>query len=123
MHDTESMGLSLPRKAWDFDPALTEDRLRLYARLRTSARRDTVALAACEMVDDRWSVGCRAYAFGKQRLKRGCRVSCSSSWHWHGHAASLASNSDWSRMMAMRGLRHAMLYRARSAGRRRRWNG
>ena len=29
-----------------------------------------MALAAYEMGDDNWSVGCRAYAFGKQRLKR-----------------------------------------------------
>ena len=29
-----------------------------------------MALAAYEMGDDSWSVGCRAYAFGKQRLKR-----------------------------------------------------
>ncbi len=27
-------------------------------------------MAAYEMGDDSWSVGCRAYAFGKQRLKR-----------------------------------------------------
>ena len=55
---------------WEFHPALTEDRLRLCARLLANARRDAVALAAYELGDDSWSVGCRAYAFGKQRLKQ-----------------------------------------------------
>ncbi len=59
-----------PRLPWEFHPALTDDRLRLCARLLANARRDAVALAAYEMGDDSWSVGCRAYAFGKQRLKR-----------------------------------------------------
>ncbi len=70
MHAIESPSPSLPRLPWDFHPALTEDRLRLCARLLANARRDAVALAAYEMGDDSWSVGCRAYAFGKQRLKR-----------------------------------------------------
>ncbi|MDQ2804946.1 MAG: hypothetical protein M3Y41_20580 [Pseudomonadota bacterium] len=55
---------------WDFHPALTEKRLRLCARLLANARRDALALAAYEMGDDSWSVGCRAYSFGRQRLKR-----------------------------------------------------
>ena len=59
-----------PRLPWDFHPALTEARLRVCARLLANARRDALALAAYEMGDDSWSVGCRAYAFGKQRLKR-----------------------------------------------------
>jgi hypothetical protein len=58
------------RLPWDFHPALTEERLRFCARLLANARRDAVALATYEMGDDNWSVGCRAYAFGKQRLKR-----------------------------------------------------
>ncbi len=64
---TQSVSPVLP---WEFHPALTEARLRLCARLLANARRDAVALAAYEMGDDSWSVGCRAYAFGKQRLKR-----------------------------------------------------
>ncbi len=59
-----------PRLPWDFHPALTEERLRLCARLLANARRDAIALAVYDMGDDSWSVGCRAYAFGKQRLKR-----------------------------------------------------
>ena len=39
-------------------------------RLLANARRDAIALAAYDIGDDSWSVGCRAYAFGKQRLKR-----------------------------------------------------
>jgi len=70
MNAIESPSPSSPRLPWDFHPALTEDRLRLCARLLANARRDAVALAAYEMGDDSWSVGCRAYAFGKQRLKR-----------------------------------------------------
>jgi hypothetical protein len=58
------------RLPWHFHPALTEERLRFCARLLANARRDAVVLAAYEMGDDNWSVGCRAYAFGKQRLKR-----------------------------------------------------
>lgn len=58
------------RLPWDFHPALTEDRLRLCARLLANARRDALRLAAYEMGDDSWSVGCRAYSFGRQRLKR-----------------------------------------------------
>ena len=59
-----------PRLPWQFHPALTEARLRVCARLLANARRDAVAMASYEMGDDSWSVGCRAYAFGKQRLKR-----------------------------------------------------
>ena len=59
-----------PSLPWQFHPALTEARLRFCARLLANARRDALALAAYEMGDDSWSVGCRAYAFGRQRLKR-----------------------------------------------------
>ena len=67
------MDLPVPdsrRFPWDFHPALTEPRLRICGRLLAHARRDAVALAVYEMGDDSWSVGCRAYAFGKQRIKR-----------------------------------------------------
>jgi hypothetical protein len=70
MIDSEHTFPAAPRLPWEFHPALTEDRLRFCARLLANARRDAVALAAYEMGDDSWSVGCRAYAFGKQRLKR-----------------------------------------------------
>jgi hypothetical protein len=58
------------RLPWDFHPALTEDRLRICARLLANARRDALAMASYELGDDPWSVGCRAFAFGRHRLKR-----------------------------------------------------
>ena len=58
------------RRPWDIHPALAEDRLRACALLLAHARRDAVRLAAYDMGDDSWSVGCRAYAFGRQRLRR-----------------------------------------------------
>ena len=70
MSDSDEQNQPSRKLPWDFHPALTEDRLRLCARLLANARRDAVALAAYEMGDDSWSIGCRAYAFGKQRLKR-----------------------------------------------------
>jgi hypothetical protein len=69
MRESESLPPRAARLPWDFHPALTEDRLRLCARLLANARRDAIALAAYEMGDDSWSVGCRAYAFGRHRLK------------------------------------------------------
>ena len=68
-----------PRLSWDVHPAPTEDRLRLCPRLLANARRDALALAAYEMGDDSWSVGCRAYAFGRYRL---LRVAESGSHNW-----------------------------------------
>ncbi|MDB5963484.1 MAG: hypothetical protein JWP59_4778 [Massilia sp.] len=58
------------RLPWDFHPALTEERLRLCTRMLANARRDALALASYEMGDDPWSVGCRAFAFGRNRLQR-----------------------------------------------------
>src|SRR3954469_2058043 len=58
---------SLP---WNFHPALTEDRLRICARMLAHARRDALAMASYALGDDPWSVGCRAFAFGRHRLKR-----------------------------------------------------
>ena len=58
------------RLPWEFHPSLTEERLRVCARLLANARRDALALAAYELGDDSWSIGCRAYAFGRTRLRR-----------------------------------------------------
>lgn len=55
---------------WQIHPALVEDRLRVCAQLLVNARRDALRLASVEMGDDSWSIGCRAYAFGRQRLRR-----------------------------------------------------
>jgi hypothetical protein len=59
-----------PRMPWDIHPALSEDRLRLCARMLANARRDAMAMASYELGDDAWSVGCRAFAFGRHRLQR-----------------------------------------------------
>ncbi len=58
------------RLPWDIHPALSEDRLRICARLLAHARRDAIRMASYEMGDTTWSVGCRAYAFGQQRMRR-----------------------------------------------------
>ena len=58
------------RLPWEVHSALSEDRLRICARLLAHARRDAVRMASYEMGDTTWSVGCRAYAFGQQRMRR-----------------------------------------------------
>ncbi len=58
------------RLPWEIHPALAEDRLRLCARMLANARRDALAMASYELGDDPWSVGCRAFAFGRHRLQR-----------------------------------------------------
>jgi hypothetical protein len=58
------------RSPWELHPALTAERLRSCARLLANARRDALAMASYEMGDDPWSIGCRAYAFSRHRLKR-----------------------------------------------------
>lgn len=70
MSESTSVAVPASRLPWEFHPALTEERLRTCARLLANARRDAVAMASYDMGDDGWSVGCRAYAFGKRRLKR-----------------------------------------------------
>jgi hypothetical protein len=68
--EPESAPSPSPRLPWEFHPALTEERLRLCARMLANARRDALAMASYELGDDPWSVGCRAFAFGRHRLKR-----------------------------------------------------
>jgi hypothetical protein len=58
------------RLPWDIHPALSEERLRVCARMLANARRDALAMASYELGDDPWSVGCRAFAFGRHRLQR-----------------------------------------------------
>ncbi len=66
----------LPR---DIHPALSEDRLRTCARLLAHARHDAIRMANYEMDDTTWSVGCRAYAFGQQQMRR---VAEHSTYNW-----------------------------------------
>ncbi|MBE7212676.1 MAG: hypothetical protein INR65_16805 [Gluconacetobacter diazotrophicus] len=58
------------RLPWEIHPALSEDRLRVCAAMLANARRDAVRMASPEMGDDSWSIGCRAYSFGRRRLQR-----------------------------------------------------
>jgi hypothetical protein len=60
----------MDRTPWELHPALTAERLQTCARLLANARRDAIAMASEEMGDDAWSVGCRAYAFSRHRLRR-----------------------------------------------------
>ena len=58
-------GSPSPRLPWDYHPALRPKRLLPCARLLAPVRRDALALARENLGDDTWSVGCRAYAFGR----------------------------------------------------------
>ncbi len=68
----ESPAAEAPRRRlpWEIHPALAEDHLRICARMLANARRDAMAMASYELGDDAWSVGCRAFAFGRHRLQR-----------------------------------------------------
>lgn len=63
----EPVPLRLP---WKIHPSLTEERLKLCARMLADARADALRLCRRDLGDDGWSVGCRAYAFGRRRLRR-----------------------------------------------------
>ncbi|MBY0336947.1 MAG: hypothetical protein K2X11_10050 [Acetobacteraceae bacterium] len=62
--------MTTARLPWEFHPALTAERLAVCARLLVQARRDAVTLARAALGDDSWSIGCRAFAFGRERLRR-----------------------------------------------------
>lgn len=55
---------------WDLHGALQAERLTVVARLLANARRDAVSHATWALGDDAWSIGCRAYAFAKNRISR-----------------------------------------------------
>lgn len=58
------------RRPWDLHPALTEERLAICARLLARGRADALAMADPWAGDDAWSIGCRAYSFSRNRLRR-----------------------------------------------------
>ena len=58
------------RRPWDLHPALTEERLTVCARLLVRGRTDALALADPWAGDDAWSIGCRAYSFSRNQLRR-----------------------------------------------------
>ena len=58
------------RRPWDLHPALTEERITACARLLARGRADALAMADYWAGDDAWSIGCRAYSFSRNRLRR-----------------------------------------------------
>jgi hypothetical protein len=58
------------RRPWDLHPALTEERITACARLLARGRADALAMADPWAGDDAWSIGCRAYSFSRNRLRR-----------------------------------------------------
>ena len=61
---------SAARRPWNLHPALTEERITACARLLARGRTDALAMADTWAGDDAWSVGCRAYSFSRNRLRR-----------------------------------------------------
>jgi hypothetical protein len=70
-----------PRRPWELHPALTEERLAACSRLLARGRADALALADPWAGDDAWSVGCRAYSFSRNRLRRAAE---GGRWPWLG---------------------------------------
>jgi len=58
------------RLPWDLHPALTEERITACARLLARGRTDALAMADTWAGDDAWSIGCRAYSFSRNQLRR-----------------------------------------------------
>ena len=58
------------RLPWDLHSALTEERITACARLLARGRTDALAMADSWAGDDAWSIGCRAYSFSRNRLRR-----------------------------------------------------
>lgn len=58
------------RQPWELHPALTEERITACARLLARGRTDALAMADSWAGDDAWSIGCRAYSFSRNRLRR-----------------------------------------------------
>lgn len=69
------------RLPWELHPALSGERLTACARLLARGRADALALADPWAGDDAWSVGCRAYSFSRNRLRRAAE---GGRWPWLG---------------------------------------
>ena len=61
---------STRRCPWDLHPALTEERITACARLLARGRTDALAMADSWAGDDAWSIGCRAFSFSRNQLRR-----------------------------------------------------
>lgn len=55
---------------WDYHRDLTEDRLVVAARLIVDGRQTAVELQAEAEGDNGWTLGCRAFQFGRHRILR-----------------------------------------------------
>lgn len=66
----EAVAAPAVRRPWDLHPALTEERITACARLLARGRADALAMADLWAGDDAWSIGCRAYSFSRNRLRR-----------------------------------------------------
>ena len=55
---------------WDYHPDLTEDRLVTVARMIVDGRQTAVELFDEEAGDNGWTLGCRAFQFGRARILR-----------------------------------------------------
>jgi hypothetical protein len=61
------MSKTLP---WEYHPDLTEGRLVAVAELIADGRQTAVELFDAEAGDDGWTLGCRAFQFGRARILR-----------------------------------------------------
>jgi hypothetical protein len=66
---------------WDYHPDLTEDRIITIARMIVDGRQAAVELFDEEAGDNGWTLGCRAFQFGRARILRAVD---DSSYDWLG---------------------------------------
>jgi hypothetical protein len=64
---------------WEYHPDLTEERIVEVARLIVDGRQTAVELFDEEAGDDSWTLGCRAFQFGRARILRAVD-NCTHAW-------------------------------------------
>ena len=64
---------------WDYHPDLTEARLKAVARMIVDGRHTALELYDEEAGDNGWTLGCRAFQFGRARILRAIE---SGDYHW-----------------------------------------
>jgi hypothetical protein len=62
--------MTLKTLPWEYHPDLTEERLTAVAQLIADGRQTAVELFDAEAGDDGWTLGCRAFQFGRARILR-----------------------------------------------------
>ena len=58
----------MTKKPWDYPSDLTAERLTLIARLIIQGRKDALDRHDTSIGDDAWTLGCKAFAYGKFRI-------------------------------------------------------